>query len=78
MKMDLDKQGAIPSLTPNEIIHALSGIDEFENLIVYEFSRKPSPSITHHDMRDLANVVEEYLKDDACLSIQTESSIFPL
>ena len=38
MKMDLDKQGAIPSLTPNEIIHALSGIDEFENLIVYLFS----------------------------------------
>lgn len=64
MKIDQEKHGVIPSLTPNEIIHALSGIDEFENLIVHEFSRKPSPFITNHDMHDLANVVEDYLNDE--------------
>jgi len=64
MKMDFEKHGAIPSLTPNEIILALSGIDEFDNLIVHEFSRKPSPSITNHDMHDIANVVEQYLEDE--------------
>lgn len=64
MKIDKDKHGVIPSLTPNEILQALSGIDEFENLIINEFSRKPSPFITNYDMRDLANVVEEYLDQD--------------
>ena len=61
MKVDKDLHGAIPSLSPNEIVQTLSGIDEYHNLIVHEFSRKPSPSITPKDMRDLANVVKDYL-----------------
>lgn len=64
MKVDKDLHGAIPSLSPSEIIGALSGIDEFENLEVYEFSRKPSPSITPRDMKDLADIVEDFLKRD--------------
>ena len=67
MKVDKDLHGAIPSLSPNEIVLALSGIDEFDDLIVHEFSRKPSPSIRPKDMRNLANVVEDYLaQDDVC------------
>lgn len=64
MKVDKELHGAIPSLSPNEIIQALSGIDEYDNLIIHEFSRKPSPSITPRDMKNLATKVIEYLKQD--------------
>ena len=64
MKVDMDSQGAIPNLSPNEIVSALSGIDEFDNLIIHEFSRKPSPSITPKDMIELSNIVNDYLAQD--------------
>ncbi|KFZ26828.1 MAG: putative L-asparaginase [Candidatus Izimaplasma bacterium HR2] len=67
MKVDKELHGAIPSLSPNEIIGALSGIDEFQNLEVYDFSRKPSPSITPRDMKEIADVVEDFLKRDDIL-----------
>lgn len=69
MKVDKDLHGAIPSLSPSEIIGALSGIDEFKNLEVYEFSRKPSPSITPGDMKEIADVVEDFLKRDEILGV---------
>ena len=61
MKIDKDLDGAIPSLSPNDIVSTLSGIDEFDNLEVYEFSRKPSPSITPLDMKRIASKVQEFL-----------------
>jgi len=61
MKVDKDLNGAIPSLSPNDIVQTLSGIDEFDNLEVYEFSRKPSPSITPLDMKRIASKVQELL-----------------
>ena len=64
MKVDVISQGVIPALTPNEILHALSGLDEFDNLIVHEFSAKPSPYITNADMQQLATLIESYLADD--------------
>ena len=64
MKVDSDLHGAIPSLSPSEIVSALSGIDEFNNLIIHEFSRKPSPSITPKDMMDLGNLVDDFLSKD--------------
>ncbi len=69
MEVDKNLHGAIPSLSPSEIIGALSGIDEFKNLEVYEFSRKPSPSITPRDMKDLADIVEDYLKRNDVLGV---------
>jgi len=64
MKVDKELHGAIPSLSPNEIVQTLSGIDEFDNLIIHEFSRKPSPSITTLDMENLAYKVREFLNQD--------------
>ena len=61
MKIDKDLDGAIPTLSPNEIISALSGIKEFKNLEVFEYSSKPSPSITPFDMHNIALKVEEIL-----------------
>ena len=64
MKVDKNLDGAIPSLTPNEIVQTLSGIDEFSNLEVFEYSRKPSPSITPIDMKRIASKVQEILNRD--------------
>ncbi len=61
MKLDKNSNGVIPSLTPNDILHALSGLDEFDNLIIHEFSSKPSPSITIEDMMKIADITENYL-----------------
>ena len=64
MEVDSNLHGAIPSLSPNEIVSALSGIDEFDNLIVHDFSRKPSPSITPKDMMDIGDLVNDFLSKD--------------
>ena len=64
MKVDKELHGAIPSLSPNEIVQALSGIDEFKNLVIHEFSSKPSPSITPTDMKHIAKKCNEYLQQD--------------
>ncbi len=61
MKLDAKSHGVIPSLTPNEILHALSGLDEFDNLLIHEFSRKPSPSITLEDMSQIGLIAQNYL-----------------
>jgi L-asparaginase len=61
MELDLTTHGVIPSLTPNEILQSLSGIEEYDNLIVHEYSSKPSPAITNHDMQELATLTEQYL-----------------
>ncbi len=67
MKVDKNEGGAIPSLSTNEIVSTLTGIDEFDNLEVYEFSSKPSPAITPKDMSDISNVVNQFLeRDDVC------------
>jgi len=64
MKVDSNLHGAIPSLSPSEIVSALSGIDEFDNLIIHEFSRKPSPSITPNDMMELGILVNDFLSQN--------------
>lgn len=69
MEVDKNLHGAIPSLSPNEIVSALSGIDEFNNLELFEFSRKPSPSITPTDMKNLAVIVEDFLKRSDVLGV---------
>jgi L-asparaginase len=64
MELNSDSHGVIPSLTPNQILESLSGIKEFDNLIVHEYSRKPSPFITNEDMKEIATLAEDYLDRD--------------
>jgi len=64
MKIDKSLHGAIPSLTPNEIMMTLSGIDDFDQLITYEYSAKPSPFMTIYDMQQIANITENFLARD--------------
>lgn len=65
MKVNSKLQGAIPSVSPNEIIAKLQDVTEYTNLEGYEFSKLPSPSITPEKMRDLKLRIDEYLDNDA-------------
>ncbi|MCF7926477.1 MAG: asparaginase [Candidatus Izimaplasma sp.] len=64
MKVSKTNDGVIPSLSPNEIVSSISGIEEFDNIIVEEFARKPSPAITPRDMKALARLTQSYLNRD--------------
>lgn len=62
MRVDQNEGGAIPSLSSSDIVSTLSGISEFNNLIVHEYSSVPSPSITPFHMSELASITENYLE----------------
>jgi L-asparaginase len=64
MRVDSNKGGAIPSLSSSDIVATLSGITEFKNLIIHEYSSIPSPSITPFHMSELAALSEDYLARD--------------
>lgn len=64
MKVNSKLQGAVPSVSPSELISTLSEVTEFDNLEAYEFSKLPSPSITPEKMFELKKVVDQYLTSD--------------
>ena len=64
MKVDQSSGGAIPSLTSDDLINTLSGIGDFDNLIAHEYSSMPSPFITPNNMRELSDIIEDYLNQD--------------
>jgi len=64
MKVNSKLQGAVPSVSPSELISTLSEVTEFDNLEAYEFSKLPSPSITPEKMYELKKVVDQYLTSD--------------
>ncbi len=64
MKVDSKLQGAIPSVSPEEIVKTLKRETAHENLTAFEFSRLPSPSITPGKMRELRTEVERFLQDE--------------
>lgn len=65
MKVNSKLQGAIPSVTPSELVGLLSEVTDYRNLVAYEFSKLPSPSITPERMFELKMVIDQYLDDDA-------------
>ncbi|MFP4078496.1 MAG: asparaginase [Bacillota bacterium] len=64
MKVNSKLQGAVPSITPKELIDTLHEVTEFDNLEGYEFSKLPSPSITPEKWRLLKVKVDEFLNHD--------------
>ncbi len=64
MKVNSKLQGAVPSVTPSELISTLAEVTEFDNLEPYEFSKLPSPSITPEKMYELKKIVDNYLEHD--------------
>ncbi len=65
MKVNSKLQGAIPSVTPDEIIATLYQQTDYRNLETFEFSKLPSPSITPEKMYDLKAKIDEYLDNEA-------------
>ncbi len=64
MKVNSKLQGAVPSVSPNELVDLLSEVTDYQNLVAYEFSKLPSPSITPKRMFELKKVIDSYLEDD--------------
>lgn len=65
MKVNSKLQGAIPSVTPSELVGLLSEVTDYQNLVAYEFSKLPSPSITPERMFELKMVIDQYLDDES-------------
>ncbi len=65
MKVNSKLQGAIPSVTPDEILETLKNATDNVDLEAVGFSKLPSPSITPEKMHELKLKVNEYLDDNA-------------
>ncbi len=65
MKVNSKLQGAVPSVTPAELVSTLSEVTEYDNLVAHDFSKLPSPSITPEKMHALKEIVDQYLEQDA-------------
>lgn len=61
MKIDSRIKAAVPSLTGEEIMSMVTGIEEYANIESYSFSSLPSPHITPDIMIQLKEFIEDLL-----------------
>lgn len=61
MKVDERIKAAVPSLSGEEIMAMVTGIEEYAEIESYNFSSLPSPYMTPKLMLDLSNLVQELL-----------------
>lgn len=64
MKVDPKIKAAVPSLTGEEIMHMVTGIEKHAEVISYNFSSFPSPHMTMEKMMDLRKFTMDVIKDD--------------
>ncbi len=64
MKVSSKLQGAVPSVTPDELISTLASVTDFDNLVAYEFSKLPSPYIDPLKMHALKKVIDGFVDDE--------------
>ncbi|SHJ56064.1 asparaginase [Clostridium cavendishii DSM 21758] len=64
MKVDERIQAAVPSLTAEEIMAMVTGIEGFAKIESHSFSSLPSPHITPDIMLDLSKFVQELVERD--------------
>ena len=53
MKVDPKIKAAVPSLTGEEIMHMVTGIEEYATVVSYNFSSVPSPHMTMEKIMEL-------------------------
>lgn len=58
MKIDERIRAAVPSLTGEEIMSMVTGIEEFAQIKSFTFSSKPSPHMTIHNMLELSKFIK--------------------
>ena len=64
MKVDQRIKAAVPSLTGEEIMSMVTGIEEFAEIESYSFSSMPSPHMTFKTMIKLSKFIKELLERD--------------
>lgn len=63
MKVDPKIKAAVPSMTGEEIMKLVTGIEEHADIVSYSFSSVPSPHMTMEKIVDLRRYAIEVLKD---------------
>ena len=58
MKVDPRIQAAVPTLTGDEIMAMVTGIEKFAKVESYNFSNLPGPHVTPLKMLELSNYVK--------------------
>ncbi|VYT76378.1 asparaginase [Clostridium tertium] len=64
MKVDERIKAAVPSLTGEEIMSMVAGIENYAEIESYSFSSKPSPHMTLEDMLGLSKLIKELVERD--------------
>lgn len=64
MKVDPKIKAAVPSLTGEEIMHMVTGIEKHAEVISYNFSSFPSPHMTLEKMMELRAFTLKVIRDD--------------
>lgn len=64
MKVDERLKAAVPSLTSEEILSMVTGIERFAKIESYTFSNLPSPQMSPKDMIELSLYIKNLLKRD--------------
>ena len=64
MKVDERLHAAVPSLSGEEIMSMVTGIEKFAEIESYNFSSLPSPHVTPKLMLELSNVVKKLIERD--------------
>ncbi len=75
MKVDPRIKAAVPSLSGEEIMAMVTGIEEYAEIENYEFSNYPSPYITPGQMMDLSKYIKDILeREDICGVVVTHGT----
>lgn len=64
MQIDRKLQAAVPSLTSDEIMSKVTGIEDYASIETYTFSNMPSPYMTPQEMLKLSKYVKKLLDRD--------------
>ena len=64
MKVDEKIKAAVPSLSGEEIMSMVTGVENYAEIISYNFSSLPSPHITPELMMKLSNFIQELVDRD--------------
>ena len=64
MKLDNKLKAVVPSLTSEEIMHMVTGIEDYAEVVFHTFSQVPSPHMTMEKIMELKDLTEEILKKE--------------
>ncbi|NEZ46001.1 asparaginase [Clostridium niameyense] len=75
MKVDPRIKAAVPSLSGEEIMAMVTGIEKYAQIECHDFSNVPSPYVTPEDMMNLSEYIKKLLKkEDICGVVVTHGT----